>query len=244
MLVVFYLLYTLSLCLGLLSVLLVGCWMSRWQGGFSWTGSPLQFNWHPVLMVSGLVVLSGLAAVIYRTPFTWTQRKLTWKLVHAGLMLLALVFSSLGLQAVFSFKQLLRLPHLQSLHSWVGFCTVLLFALQWVLGGAGFLLTWTPLWIRQGLKPLHVWTGKVVLILSLIACISGINEKLLLSANTRNSTAEQMLSYPAQVRFGNSIGFMIIAFGLVILGILSRDKWKRPEPSDEGEHLFILENGG
>lgn len=64
--VCFYLAYTLSLCLGLLCLLLVACWCSRWGGGFSWDGSALQFNWHPVLMVSGLVLLYGNGALCHR----------------------------------------------------------------------------------------------------------------------------------------------------------------------------------
>ena len=34
-------------------------WNSQWHGGFSWDDSGLKFNWHPVLMVSGLVVVYG-----------------------------------------------------------------------------------------------------------------------------------------------------------------------------------------
>ena len=50
---------------------------------------------------------------------------------------------------------------------------------QWILGLAGFLFPCSPLWFRSSLKPVHVWLGKTILILSLSSCISGINEKLL-----------------------------------------------------------------
>jgi len=49
----------LSVWLGLLCVILVFLWSGTWRGGFAWDGSFLQFNWHPVLMVTSLVVLYG-----------------------------------------------------------------------------------------------------------------------------------------------------------------------------------------
>lgn len=45
--------------LGLLCVAMVGTWCQHWHGGFSLDGSSRTFNWHPVLMVTGLVVLYG-----------------------------------------------------------------------------------------------------------------------------------------------------------------------------------------
>ena len=60
----FCLTYVLSLCLGLLCLLFVTFWSSHWRGGFSWDGSALEFNWHPVLMVSGLLVLYGYGKLL------------------------------------------------------------------------------------------------------------------------------------------------------------------------------------
>ncbi|XP_040915188.1 cytochrome b ascorbate-dependent protein 3-like [Toxotes jaculatrix] len=235
--VFFYVSYTLCLCLGLLCVLFVSCWSSHWRGGFSWDGSALEFNWHPVLMVSGLVVLYGNAAVVYRVPFTWKQRKHTWKLVHAGLMLLALLLAVLGLCAVFDFHRGFNITDLYSLHSWVGICTVTMFAFQWILGLAGFLFPCSPLWFRSGLKPVHIWLGKTILILGLIACISGINEKLLLTLN--GSSGEPYNSLPVEAKFANSLGILIVAFGLVVFGILSTKKWRRPETDRESVHVSM-----
>ncbi|XP_070707160.1 lysosomal membrane ascorbate-dependent ferrireductase CYB561A3-like [Pempheris klunzingeri] len=237
----FYLTFVLCLCLGLLCLLFVGCWSSHWRGGFSWDGSALQFNWHPVLMVSGLLVLYGNAAVVYRVPFTWEQRKHVWKLVHAGLMLLALLLSVLGLCAVFDFHRGLNIPHLYSLHSWVGICTVVLFTVQWVLGLAGLLLPCSPPWFRRSLKPLHVWIGKAVLILSVTSCISGINEKLLLSLNGSGNGSEPYSSLPVEAKFANFLGILIVAFGLVVFGILSKSEWQRPQ-TDERVHILLNEN--
>lgn len=50
--------------------------------------------------------------------------------------------------------------------------------MQWAVGMAAFLLPCSPVTLRKLIKPLHVWFGGIILTLSIIACISGINEKL------------------------------------------------------------------
>lgn len=69
-------------------------------------------------------------AVVYRIPLTWRQNKLPWKLLHAALMLLALILSIIGLQAVFYVHNAKGIPPLYSLHSWVGIAATALFATQ------------------------------------------------------------------------------------------------------------------
>ncbi|CAL1567853.1 unnamed protein product [Knipowitschia caucasica] len=236
----FYLVYGLSLCLSLLCALFVVSWSLHWRGGFAWDGSPLQFNWHPVLMVSGLVIIYGNGAVVYRIPSSWKQRKLVCKLVHAGMMLVALLLSGLGLSAVFDFHTSISIPHLYSVHSWVGISTVLLFSFQWLLGLVGFLLPCSPRWFRRSLKPTHIWIGKIVLVLTLVACISGINEKLLLTLDGMSAAAYNTL--PVEAVFVNCLGILIVALGTTILGILFVKKWQRPEDCPENTQLLVSES--
>lgn len=56
----FYLACLLLGCLGFLCILLITYWTRHWHGYFAWDGSLHMFNWHPVLMVSGMVVLYGV----------------------------------------------------------------------------------------------------------------------------------------------------------------------------------------
>ncbi|KAI4791789.1 hypothetical protein KUCAC02_033799 [Chaenocephalus aceratus] len=203
--------------------------MAYWRGGFAWDGSALQFNWHPVLMVSGLLLLYGNGAVLYRVPLTWGRNKLPWKLLHAGLMLLALIFSIVGLCAVFDFHNKNKTPNLYSLHSWIGIAATALFALQWVFGAGVFLLPCAPPRLRGLLKPLHVWMGGGILGLSVAACVSGINEKLFFVLKAGPSYSD----LPSEAVLGNSLGVLIVAFGLVVMRILSNQKWQRPDPRPE-----------
>ncbi|XP_041855204.1 cytochrome b ascorbate-dependent protein 3 [Melanotaenia boesemani] len=226
---IFYLCYLLCLGLGLACVVGVCVWNSWWRGGFAWDGSSHQFNWHPVLMVTGLVVLYGNGAVVYRIPLTWGQNKLPWKLLHAALMLLSLILSIVGLCAVFDFHNSNNTPNLYSLHSWIGIAATALFAMQWVVGMAGFLLPCSPISLRELLKPVHVWLGGSILLLSIAASISGINEKLFFALKGNQSYA--ML--PSEAVLGNTLGVLIVAFGLVVLKILANSEWQRPDSSPE-----------
>jgi len=73
--VAFYVTYLLCLVLGIVCVVLVAFWNYTYRGGFAWDGSAKQFNWHPVFMVTGMVVLFG------NGTFDWV---LFWLLFHAN----------------------------------------------------------------------------------------------------------------------------------------------------------------
>ncbi|XP_068594726.1 lysosomal membrane ascorbate-dependent ferrireductase CYB561A3 [Brachionichthys hirsutus] len=236
----FGVLYLLALVLGLACVGGVCFWSSHWHGGFAWGGSALQFNWHPVLMVTGLVVLYGCGAVVYRIPLTWGQDKLPWKRLHAALMLLALVLSIVGLRAVFEVHDAENIPKLYSLHSWIGITTAALFATQWVVGVAGFLLPCSPMALRRLLKPAHVLLGGSIVTLSVAASVSGINEKLIFALG--KGPPPRYKDLPPEAVFGNSLGVLIVAFGVLVFLMLSNPKWQRPDSAPERTYSPLLQD--
>ncbi|KAI4885666.1 hypothetical protein NFI96_026598, partial [Prochilodus magdalenae] len=235
----FYAAYLLCLVLSVVCVVLVVDWNARYRGGFAWDQGPKQFNWHPVLMVLGLVVFYGNAAVVYRIPLTWGQNKLPWKLLHAGLLLLSLLCAVVGLCAVFGFHNSNNTPNLYSLHSWVGIVTTFLFATQWAAGFGTFLLPFSPVALRVLMKPVHVWMGAIIFVLSIVSCISGINEKLFFALKKNTNGTLPYDELPPEAVLANTLGVIIVAFGLVVLKILAYQKWRRPEPrSEAGEYRF------
>ncbi|XP_063145255.1 lysosomal membrane ascorbate-dependent ferrireductase CYB561A3 isoform X3 [Candoia aspera] len=122
-----------SILVGILGILCLGLtvyWSQHWLGGFAWDGSHKMFNWHPALMVAGMLVLYGTAALVYRLPFSQTGPKFPWKVLHATLTLVAFVLVVLGLEAVFEFHSVQKIPNMYSLHSWLGLSAVLLFSCQ------------------------------------------------------------------------------------------------------------------
>lgn len=77
-----------------------------------------------------LGLLSPTASLVYRLPQSWVGPRLPWKSGHAAMHLLAFLLTVLGLHAVFEFHNHAKIPHLYSLHSWLGITTVFLFACQ------------------------------------------------------------------------------------------------------------------
>ncbi|XP_060242518.1 lysosomal membrane ascorbate-dependent ferrireductase CYB561A3 isoform X1 [Meriones unguiculatus] len=237
--------------LGSMCILFTIYWMQYWRGGFAWDGSMHMFNWHPVLMISGMVVLYGagssyiaqpdfdqrsillsqpsecVASLVYRLPSSWVGPKLPWKILHAALHLLVFTFTVVGLVAVFQFHNHSKITHLYSLHSWLGITTVILFACQWFLGFAVFLLPWASQWLRSLLKPVHVFFGACILSLSITSVISGINEKVFFVL--KNAT-KPYSSLPSEAVFANSTGLLVVIFGVLVLYVLLASSWKRPDP--------------
>ncbi|NXI65648.1 CYAC3 protein, partial [Anseranas semipalmata] len=214
--------------LGLVCVAFVSAWCQHWRGGFAWDGTTRMFNWHPVLMVTGMVVLYGAAALVYRLPPAWRGPKLPWKILHGTLTLTAFALAVVGLLAVFGFHNASKTPNMYSLHSWLGLATVLLFSCQWLAGFGAFLLPYSPPWLRALYKPLHVFFGSTILMLSVASCVSGINEKLFFSL--KNGTATTPYNrLPAEAVFANTLGLLIVLFGVLVLCALAKPDWKRPE---------------
>lgn len=49
-----------ALLVGFLSVICTLVWVLHYREGLGWDGTGLQFNWHPVLTVTGFVFIQGL----------------------------------------------------------------------------------------------------------------------------------------------------------------------------------------
>lgn len=177
---------------------------------------------------------------MYRLPQSWVGPKLPWKIVHASLHLLTFILTVLGLVAVFKYHNQAQITNLYSLHSWLGITTVFLFACQWFLGFAVFLLPWASMWMRSLLKRVHVFFGASILSLAIASVISGVNEKLFFSL--KNAT-KPYSSLPGEAVFANSTGMLVVVFGLLVLYILQASSWKRPEVGITTERQPLLSEG-
>ncbi|XP_063145254.1 lysosomal membrane ascorbate-dependent ferrireductase CYB561A3 isoform X2 [Candoia aspera] len=230
-----------SILVGILGILCLGLtvyWSQHWLGGFAWDGSHKMFNWHPALMVAGMLVLYGTAALVYRLPFSQTGPKFPWKVLHATLTLVAFVLVVLGLEAVFEFHSVQKIPNMYSLHSWLGLSAVLLFSCQWLMGFASFLMPWTPIWFRALYKPIHVFFGSTILALAIASCISGINEKLFF--RLKNSTTPYS-KLPAEAWLANILGMLIVVFGVLVLLGLAIPGWKCPDVNSQDMREPLLQ---
>lgn len=225
-----------ALLVGFLSVIFTLIWVLHYREGLGWDGTALEFNWHPVFMVTGFVFIQGIAIIVYRLPWTWKCSKLLMKSIHAGLHTVAAILVIISLVAVFDFHNTLNITNMYSLHSWVGLTVVILYILQLLVGVLVFLLPWAPLSLRALVMPIHVYSGLLIFGTVIATVLMGVTEKLFFAL-----TSSGYSTFPPEGVFTNTLGLLIVVFGALIFWIVTRPQWQRPkEPSS----IFLQPNRG
>ena len=204
---------------GLTSIALACVWTGVYMSGFSWSGDSRTFNWHPLLMTMGLVYLYGNAAVVYRV--VRTKNKLTLKWLHAVLNGLSLVFAFFGVVAVVRNHHHNNIPNGYTLHSWIGITTLVLYAFQLLFGFSAFLYPKFGENVRAIYLKVHVFFGGAIFSLAIVACVSGITEKLIFKLGKEYS------SLPGCAMIGNMLGASIVLFGMTAVHILYNKDWRK-----------------
>lgn len=193
---VFYFLVFLAeiLMFGVLSLVLF--WVVYYRGGFAWREDvSKEFNYHPVLMITGFIFFMGHAMLVYR--LYRCCNKLTAKILHTFLYLMAVPCIVVGTITVFDSHNLKvpPIPNLYSLHSWLGLITIGLFALQLVVGFFSF---WILLCCEQGtakfragLVPVHATFGIITFMLAIATAVTGYTEKALFSLSNYSEMPDE-----------------------------------------------------
>ncbi|KAM6987064.1 plasma membrane ascorbate-dependent reductase CYBRD1 [Aplochiton taeniatus] len=213
----------LAVSVGFISIIFVIRWVLYFKEGLAWDGGPAEFNWHPVLIVTGFIFLQGIAIIVYRLPWTWKCSKLMMKFIHAGLNVLAFILAVISLVAVFDFHNAANIPNMYSLHSWVGLVAVILYCLQLVLGVCVYLIPLSPVSWRAAFMPLHTYSGLFIFTSVIATALMGITEKLIFGLKD-----PKYKDSPPEATFVNVLGVLIVVFGAIILWIATRTSWKRP----------------
>ncbi|KPP75760.1 hypothetical protein Z043_104963 [Scleropages formosus] len=212
-----------ALAVGFVSVVFVLRWVLHFKEGLAWDGGLAEFNWHPVLVVTGFVFIQGIAIAVYRLPWTWKCSKIMMKFIHAGLNTLAFIMAVISLVAVFDFHNAQNIPNMYSLHSWVGLASVILYGLQLLLGLCMYLLPITPVYLRVAFMPLHVYSGLFIFTIVIATCLMGITEKLIFGLKD-----PKYKDSPPEAIFVNALGVLITVYGALILWLVTRPSWQRP----------------
>ncbi|NWS23950.1 CYBR1 reductase, partial [Polioptila caerulea] len=220
-----------TLLVGFVSVILSLVWVFHYREGLSWDGSLGEFNWHPVLIITGFVFIQGIAIIVYRLPWTWKCSKLLMKFIHAGLNTIAMILAIVSMVAVFEFHNAKSIPNMYSLHSWIGLTAVIFYSLQLFLGFAVFLLPFAPVHLRTALMPIHVYSGLTIFATVIATALMGITEKLIFALKNPAYSAS-----PPEATLVNCLGLLLVIFGSLILWMASRPHWKRP-PAENAKIL-------
>ena len=224
--------------LGIILVILTGYWRGVFHDGFGWQGDALkQFNWHPFLLTIGLVFLYGNGMLIYRV-FRNAPKKVL-KIFHASIMLTSFIFMVIALKAVFDSNNYNEdkngkpdpLPHMKTLHSWMGIMTATLFTMQWVTGYVMFL---APIaissWIKSFYLSIHNWFGLFIFILACSTVLLGVAEENIYKGfDMRNGPEGYMM---------NITSLLVIVFCGLVIFLSLNVKYKRlPLPEESYQKI-------
>ncbi|XP_030452224.1 transmembrane ascorbate ferrireductase 2-like isoform X1 [Syzygium oleosum] len=202
--------------MGVTIISLVLIWAVHFRGGLALVSDDkdLIFNVHPVLMVTGLILLNGEAMIAYKTVSGTQSFK---KLVHLTLQLLAFCLSVVGIWAALKFHNDKGIDNFYSLHSWLGLACILLFGIQWALG---FVIYWYPGGSRTSratLLPWHVFFGIYIYALAIATATTGFLEKA-----TFLQTNQVISRYSSEALLMNSLGVLVVVLGgFIVLTILA-----------------------
>ncbi|XP_071036100.1 transmembrane ascorbate-dependent reductase CYB561 isoform X2 [Parasteatoda tepidariorum] len=220
--IIFWATVAISQIIGVALIVLLVVWGNKY-GGFVATDPKLIFNYHPLFMVLGLVVCYGDAIIVYRV-LRFLPKPLL-KIIHAALHILAIVFSSLALVAVFENHRRLKMDDLYSLHSWIGILAFGAFCLQYIGGFVVFLYPGLPANWRAKIMPFHLFFGVGIFVMSVAAAGMGLTEKLLWTSGYSKLHAQGII--------GNLIGLLILVFSLLIVFLATHSTYKRkPLPNE------------
>jgi len=185
------------------------CWIFYFRQGFSTSDVDWPFNFHPFFMSLAYLFLLGEGIVVWghRTP----ARNIL-KALHVFLNGLSLLFIILGLVFVFKYHNDRNIPHLYSLHSWVGLITVLLTFLQWCISFMVFVWPGGSDYIRVSFKSFHRYFGYITFSMAITTILLGLAHKLTLLAFSEYDPA---LFFPDHL-FGNLTGLSILICGFFV----------------------------
>lgn len=223
-----------GLCLLGAVVVLLFFWASEshpaYLGKPSWKEN--IFAWHPVLAVCGFFGSQIIATSVW--SFKSRNHTMIIKIAHVVMQSIALTGGIASIYAVAKWKATARLPHVTSMHSWVGIAALLVFlhnytfALLRQLGKYCFpsVHFFAPTFLHY-----HRSVGLTSLVLAAMAVVSGIVVK--------QTGLEECTYYPPRTnewdptvhyqrmsvgcRLGNGIGMCVIACcGAVLFATVTR----------------------
>jgi len=219
----FSLLVGLSQAVGVIAIILLAILYGQYRGGFAWTSDPArEFNYHPLFMTLGMIFFYGDAILAYRV--FRDVPKLRVKILHGSLLLSSLIFSSVGLKAVFDNHNNSVPPkaNMYSLHSYVGLTSVILFGLQWIFGFVSFLFPKLSEEFRRAYMPVHRFWGKAIFAMAVGAALMGITEYSIFF----KIYGDAKVIY--QRNLINAFGMLIVSFAVLVLYIVGHPGYQRP----------------
>lgn len=214
-----------------------------------------RFNLHPTLMTAGFITLTGFSILVYRmaagcsTSCRGTYVKLTHSLLH--LATVPCVF--FGGVAAMEYHRLKGLPHLYSLHSWMGMLTISLFIIQFTLG----LFTFVVLLCCRGataacrlkcFAPIHATLGLCTFTLAIATGLTGLQQRADFTIFNNNGTegnptiselVKQKLHLNKEPVVVNVLAVLLVSVLVVVSYTIRRESIKR-RPNNKSSYTATV----
>lgn len=213
----FWALFMAAQVIGFLSVLLVFYWCISFAGGIAFSGHRL-FLWHPIFTTIGMIYLLGNSILMFR--IFRNKPKKTLKRVHAAASAVGLVLTVVAVLVALLRPHSPGKAYFYSLHGWLGFLAVILYATQALVSVAAFLLDAVSNQVKACLMPVHLYLGQAIFILGIGASVSGVDEMAFFKLKTNYSKLGN------EAVLLNSIGILFVIFGFIVVYLSTNTRYK------------------
>jgi hypothetical protein len=167
-----------------LTLIIVIYWATNTNTGANYLGglnlNELIFNWHPILMTTGLICCSITALVSYRLL---PLNKMITKTIHVVLHSVSLFCLIFGLTAVIvgnNYKSKNTsgsyYANFCSIHSFLGLSAIVLYCQNYIFGLLHFLYPWLSTERRVSYMPSHKVLGVFSFFAAIMAALTGLME--------------------------------------------------------------------
>ncbi|TKR86641.1 hypothetical protein L596_011191 [Steinernema carpocapsae] len=235
-------LVSLSQFSGFLMLVLTGYYFSIINRGYQW-GADGEFhgnvNIHGLFMTIGLVFFQGEALLSYR--LYRHEPKITSKIIHGSFHFAAIALVTFAMIAVVNAKNLkdATIPHMYSIHSWIGVGIMSVYVVQLALGFLAFFFPKASRDLRRKFHPIH----RTV---SLISFSASLAQVLLGNQNYQSILQMQRMQYPKDCALNLSCpqhpflvqNFNMLAtvfYGITVIVLSVNPNWRRRSTPDEKE---------
>ncbi|XP_072045885.1 transmembrane ascorbate-dependent reductase CYB561-like [Amphiura filiformis] len=174
---------------GLSVVIIITYWIVEYlPGPFSWGHQIGIISYHPFFFTLGMVFLFGEAMLLFPVPKRLNLKSHFWrKVMHGCTQSIAVIFSIVGLKAIFVAHTNAGEPDFYSMHSWLGMLSAMMFFLQQGVAMFFYVLTrffglakfFGPRFMIR-FTSMHTFFGYVLFALAIASCVSGMDKWVLI----------------------------------------------------------------
>lgn len=220
--------YTIFQLIGIFLILSVFLWLQIYRTGFGFSEIIPICNWHPLLMTISFIYLFANSILHFRNFRNTTKRKL--KMQHATIHSCIIIIGVLGIWTGLNSNLIANppIPKFYSLHSWLGIITLAMFLSQFTSGFVSFLYPEIAMKYKKAVMPYHIIFGTLTFVLSIVTSVLGFSEKIIFASNQQHG------NMPTEGLFLNFVGIVLIVYGVLVVYILTKSKYKRSSKPDDG----------